>query len=240
MKTKSSLLLKIGCLVIFTASACSILNFGTGMLTPTSRSMDDVKIDAFATITSQSLTEEFDTALPLPIFTVRSSGLSPYPKTPMGDLTREEPTITMTSTNRSSSSETGFLTTTPSIIATLTPILANGIPNWQDTFDTGKYWYLVNTSNTFFEMKNGKLQMHALSASEYEEWGIASIPPIKNFYLEVTFETGIKCDNRDRYGILFRSPVPNKGYVYGYSCDGEFRIYIWDGLNFITHGSVKF
>ena len=32
----------------------------------------------------------------------------------------------------------------------------------------------------------------------------------------------------------FRAPDPNAGYVLGFSCDGRFRLYEWDGENYIA------
>lgn len=50
--------------------------------------------------------------------------------------------------------------------------------------------------------------------------------------MEVTALTGDECSGLDRYGLLARSPDPNAGYVFGFSCDGRYRIYKWDGENY--------
>jgi hypothetical protein len=50
--------------------------------------------------------------------------------------------------------------------------------------------------------------------------------------MEIKATTGEECSGLDRYGLLLRAPDPNEGYVYGFSCDGRFRIYKWDGENY--------
>ena len=107
-----------------------------------------------------------------------------------------------------------------------------GTPAWIDNFKDSKNWYLVDTPDTQFSVKDGQLIMEAYNPGKAEEWGLATVPEIKNFYLEATFKTGDACSVKDRYGVLVRAPDPNKGYVFGFSCDGRFRLYKWDGTNY--------
>jgi hypothetical protein len=107
-----------------------------------------------------------------------------------------------------------------------------GTPTWNDTFKNSTNWYLIDTGNTQFSINNGRLVMEALSPGKAEEWGLATVSDIKNFYLEATFKTGDACSGKDRYGVLVRAPDPNSGYVFGFSCDGRYRLYKWDGTNY--------
>lgn len=107
-----------------------------------------------------------------------------------------------------------------------------GTPTWLDSFDDSKNWYLLSTANTKFSIKNNRLLMEAFNPGEAEEWGLATKSGIKDFYMEATFKTGDSCSSKDRYGVLVRAPDPNAGYVYGFSCDGRFRFYKWDGNNY--------
>jgi hypothetical protein len=107
-----------------------------------------------------------------------------------------------------------------------------GTPTWIDNFKDNKGWYLVDTPNTKFSIKNENMIMEAFNPGKAEEWGLATVPEIKNFYLEATFKTGEACSGKDRYGVLVRAPDPNKGYVFGFTCDGRFRLYKWDGTNY--------
>jgi uncharacterized protein YraI len=37
------------------------------------------------------------------------------------------------------------------------------------------------------------------------------------------------CQPQDRFGVIFRAPDNNQGYLYGYTCDGQFTLTVWDG-----------
>ncbi len=107
-----------------------------------------------------------------------------------------------------------------------------GSPDWRDPLDNGNAWYLLTTANTEFEVDDGKLRMLSRQPGFGEEWGLVTKGPLTDFYLEATFITGEECSGKDRYGVLVRAPDPNSGYVYGFSCDGRYRIYKWDGENY--------
>ncbi len=104
-----------------------------------------------------------------------------------------------------------------------------GDPTWTDTFSDASNWYLLDTANSHFSIENNQLVMTADLPGQGEEWGLSTHPGITDFYMEVSFTTGDECASLDRYGVLVRAPDPNQGYVYGFSCDGRFRLYKWDG-----------
>ena len=56
-----------------------------------------------------------------------------------------------------------------------------------------------------------------------------SWPEIHNFYLEATVETTEQCPGDAAYGLLFRAPDTNSGYLYGLTCDGRYTMASWDG-----------
>jgi hypothetical protein len=56
---------------------------------------------------------------------------------------------------------------------------------------------------------------------------------LADFYIEATIQPGT-CDGKDSYGVMVRAPDFNKGYFYGFSCDGRFVFQKWDGSNFAT------
>jgi len=107
-------------------------------------------------------------------------------------------------------------------------------PTWQDTFKSSKYWYLLDTANTHFSIKNGRLIMKADTPGKRDEWGIATQPDLTDFYIEATFKTGKSCEGKDRYGLLVRATNPNSGYIFSFACDGSFRVYRWDGENYVA------
>lgn len=106
-----------------------------------------------------------------------------------------------------------------------------GAPTWSDTFKNSANWYLIETAYTEFKVKNDSLVMEA-SPGGGDEWGLSNQKALSDFYMEVSYKTGSDCSGKDRYGILFRAPNPNAGYVFGFSCDGNFRLYKWDGANY--------
>jgi len=108
-----------------------------------------------------------------------------------------------------------------------------GAPSWTDAMNSAQNWYLVDTEDTRFRMKDGALEMTAITPGAVDAWGLAQRPPVDDFYLEVDFRTGeASCSGLDRYGVIVRAPSPAKGYVFGFSCDGRFRLYLWDGATY--------
>jgi hypothetical protein len=107
-----------------------------------------------------------------------------------------------------------------------------GPATWTDNMDTADNWYLLDTPNTKFTEGDGKLVMTSINPGGGEEWGLSNKPSLKDYYLQATFITGSACSGLDRYGLLARAPEDNKGYVFEFSCDGHYRLYIWDGKNY--------
>lgn len=107
-----------------------------------------------------------------------------------------------------------------------------GSPDWKDPMDNSNSWYDLSTDNTEWEFDDGMLRMTSKSTDKPEEWGLSSKPAMTDYFLQVTFKTGDTCGGLDRYGVLVRSPDPSMGYVFEFSCDGRYRMYIWDGENY--------
>jgi len=107
-----------------------------------------------------------------------------------------------------------------------------GAATWTDNLDNTDNWYLLDTPNTKFTGGDGKLVMTSINPGGGEEWGLSDQPSMKDYYLQGTFITGPSCTGLDRYGLLARAPDPDQGYVFEFSCDGQFRLYTWDGKNY--------
>ena len=113
-----------------------------------------------------------------------------------------------------------------------------GTPTWVDSFEGDHhYWYLGADENVKFEIKDGNLVLTALTTSG-DQWRVAQIHGLQNFYLEARFKTGTNCSGKDSYGLLVRAPdtndnVVNSGYVFGVSCDGNFRYYRMDDGDYV-------
>ena len=107
-----------------------------------------------------------------------------------------------------------------------------GSPTLRDNLESTDYWFMLDTDTTKFSSGENKLVLTALKTGKIDEWGMARYAKLKNFYLEFLFMTGNVCSSLDRYGMIVRAPDPSQGYVFGFSCDGRFRLYIWDGVNY--------
>jgi hypothetical protein len=79
--------------------------------------------------------------------------------------------------------------------------------------------------------RDGKLVLSAKKANSFDTWAM-SYPQMNDFYLEVVFTPGEACRGKDRYGILFRAPDNNQGYLYNIACDGSYQLRTWDGEQF--------
>ena len=107
-----------------------------------------------------------------------------------------------------------------------------GTPDWTDSFSSASNWFLVDNDIVRFSVDDGKLRMRAKAPGNPEQWGLANRPAMDDYYLEGVFTTGSSCAGLDRYGILIRAPNPNAGYVFNISCNGQFRIYEWNGSKY--------
>ncbi len=110
--------------------------------------------------------------------------------------------------------------------------LGLGSPDWVDTLDSASNWYLLDTASTTFKVKDGALVMTAKNPGGMDEWGLSQRDAVGDFYMEVDFRTGDACAGMDRYGVLVRAPKPDRGYVFGFSCNGQYRLYKWDGSTY--------
>ena len=113
-----------------------------------------------------------------------------------------------------------------------------GTPDWLDSFDANlNRWYLGQDNDFQFQIKDGALLMTAFSPGG-DQWRVAELPPLADFYLEAKFTTGELCSGKDSYGLIVRAPdssasVVDTGYIFGFACDGKYRYYRMDGGTYI-------
>jgi len=107
--------------------------------------------------------------------------------------------------------------------------LGLGEPTWRETFDNAARWYLYDNGNTALSIEDGSMKMLSRNPGSFDEWGLSNYGSVSDFYIEAKFRTGDSCSGLDRYGLLLRSPDPDQGYVFAFSCDGRYRLYAWDG-----------
>jgi hypothetical protein len=122
-------------------------------------------------------------------------------------------------------------TATPTLTAPPTadpsdPRTGLGQPTFRDPFDNENNWSFDTNINTSMRVENGKLVMEAFNANFFNGWAFTR-PSAQDMYLEIIGEHKT-CAGLDRFGMIFRSPVFNEGYLLGFSCDGRYSLWIWD------------
>ncbi|TAK11650.1 MAG: hypothetical protein EPO32_11510 [Anaerolineae bacterium] len=127
---------------------------------------------------------------------------------------------------------------TPAPVATATATFAPedprtglGEPHWRDGFINADNWTLYDNDQSRTEVLSGAFAYTMKQPQEPSNWTITR-PEIQNFYLETTATTPGECSGKDRYGLFFRAPDENHGFLFGFSCDGMFRLAKWDSENF--------
>jgi len=185
-------------------------------------------VDELATRVSGTLTA-IPPAVPLPT-AIGSAGPSPTSTTAANEV---PPTPTETPAAAATALPT--LTPTPSFtpLATQTPPVDDpratlGNPTWRDEFASGANWPLGQDSFTRAQVGDGELVLTGLTTTD--GWRV-TWPVVKDFYLEMTVETGT-CAGSDHYGLIARVPdlqAANQGYLFGVTCDGRYSLRAWDG-----------
>jgi len=105
-----------------------------------------------------------------------------------------------------------------------------GTPTRSDEFTENNFWFPFSDDHTNVVIENGTLSMTALNADGWHSW-ILTTPTVTNFYLEASAKSGT-CEGLDSYGLMLRSPDPTHGYLFGISCDGQFRLEKVSGNDF--------
>jgi hypothetical protein len=167
-----------------------------------------------------------------------SAGLPPgQPTTPPFGAT-----ATGSMTDTPSPTETPTPTPTPVQSSSPTPSVAPedpraglGDPDFFDTFENATNWSLYTDDHVSFEIDDDQLVMTAFDPENWDGWTV-SWPEIKDFYLEMTTNTG-DCSGMDRHGLVARATKTGgdyETYAFGITCDGRYSLRIWDGERYVT------
>ncbi len=108
------------------------------------------------------------------------------------------------------------------------PALVLGPPDGTEDFNNENNWTTFDNSCFKTEITGGQFVMTAKGLPQTVCWEV-SWPQLDNFYLETTLQMPETCDPQDRFGMLFRAPDNNRGYLYGFDCGGNYTLSIWDG-----------
>ncbi|HBX70478.1 MAG TPA: hypothetical protein DEH25_14130 [Chloroflexi bacterium] len=142
-----------------------------------------------------------------------------------------QPTATEAATVTEAPTATPEPTSTPILPPTATlisgdPAAMLGAPTWIDEFETRTHWGTFDNDCFKSQISDGQFIMNGKLATTCWE---LTWPEIYNFYLEATVETSEQCPGDAAYGLLFRAPDTDSGYLYGLTCDGRFIMASWDG-----------
>ncbi|MEN6522943.1 MAG: hypothetical protein ABFD14_04380 [Anaerolineaceae bacterium] len=116
-------------------------------------------------------------------------------------------------------------------ISTDDPKTLFGKPTDTDTMDNSEKWFWSTGSDSFTNTawSNGAMVLTGLT--NISGWRIPQTKYASNMYIDMTVKSG-SCSGNDNYGFIFRVPVPNipeQGYLFSVSCDGQYRLWEWNG-----------
>ena len=161
---------------------------------------------------------------------------------PSNQTTTPSVEATATSSVTATSPPTGTPTLTQTQPPSPTPVAppedpraSLGEPDFIDTFENDDNWSLYTDDHVSFEIDDDQLVMTAFDPENWDGWTV-SWPEIKNFYLEMTTNTG-DCSGMDRYGLVARATKTGDGYetyAFGFTCDGRYSLRKWDGERYVT------
>ncbi len=141
-----------------------------------------------------------------------------------------------TATAAASTTPTLELTATPTPQATATfspedPKANLGAPTFTDSFDDPSTWPTYLDDHVGFSIENSSLQMSAANPDFYDGW-LLHTPSVGNVYIEAQGQLLSPCAERDHFGIVARGTCSGgncSGYLFSVTCDGRYRLSIWDG-----------
>jgi heat shock protein HslJ/uncharacterized protein YraI len=132
------------------------------------------------------------------------------------------------------SSAMSFVNAGESPVATPAPVVESdpasvlGAPDGVENFDSANNWTNFTSQCFNSEITGGQFVMTANGVPQFSCWEV-SWPQLQNFYIDTTQLMPTTCQPDDRFGLLFRAPDLNRGYLYGFNCAGQYVLTVWDG-----------
>ncbi|PWB55227.1 MAG: hypothetical protein C3F13_04755 [Anaerolineales bacterium] len=108
------------------------------------------------------------------------------------------------------------------------PATILGAPDGVENFRNTDNWTTFTSQCFNSEITDGQFVMTANGVQGFSCWEV-SWPELQNFYIETTQAIPTTCQADDTFGMIFRAPDTNRGYLYGYNCAGQYSLTIWDG-----------
>ncbi len=149
-------------------------------------------------------------------------------------LTPSEGVVATTDTGLPTTAITSLVTATSGPTPTISPTDLRaklGTPADSDPMnDANKWlWWAGVDEFTSAAWSNGAMAFTGLTTAA--GWRLPQAQNSSNMYVEMTVKSG-ECSGTDGYGLIFRVPVfktPDQGYLFEVSCDGQYRLWKWDG-----------
>jgi len=113
------------------------------------------------------------------------------------------------------------------------PAVALGQPDYVDNFNNSNGWTLFDDECFKSKISDGKYIMTNKGNLNISCWEMSAVKE-KDMYLQTLVTMPEKCTPNDRFGMIFRAPDLNQGYLLGLTCDGRFFLFKWDGKKTIT------
>lgn len=154
----------------------------------------------------------------------------------------QPPAATDTLTPTEAPTNTPEPTATETITPTPEPTLPMGIdelnlgnPDAAYGFNSKGPFYTYSDTDSKVEVKDSTLQFTIFDAISWTIWSFSSME-LQDFYFEINVKMPDNCQGKDRGGLIFGTPLgeTDKGINYQVSCDGHYRLFVYDGANTIN------
>ncbi len=110
------------------------------------------------------------------------------------------------------------------------PTIGLGDPTYEEDFSDAAYWLEYDDDNSKVLIQDNSLRYTKKAANNYSLW-TASWPKIQDYYLDVISQVSGACSGKDEWGVLFRSQDANEGHLFTITCDGFYRLRLWNGTD---------
>jgi len=110
-----------------------------------------------------------------------------------------------------------------------------GGPDVLYEFNSKGSLYTFSSADSEAIVKDGTYQYTIFDAINYTIWTFPFSKVIEDYYYEVTITMPNNCKDKDRAGIIFGTPSgeTDNGINFQISCDGNYRLWIYDGSDTI-------
>jgi hypothetical protein len=110
-----------------------------------------------------------------------------------------------------------------------------GSPDASYGFNGAGTFYTYTSPNDKVEIKDGTLQFTINDAIGYTIWSFSALE-LEDYYFEINVIMPADCVGKDRGGIIFGTPPgeTDNGANFQVSCDGNYRLFIYDGVNTVN------